>query len=472
MDLLLLPNELLRSIIEYIAYTPNLPYFNRPNSLYKSASPELIALSVANWQLRQVCVPLLFANIAIHFYQNIPRLKEDITFLSKFAKILVLGNSDMGDEIISQNLHQFKQLAHVELRDCRKRTVLLGKILAYPTVTSVLINELPAKSIFTRNLSKVILEELSTSKAFSSDVKEYFDKGMKLVSLELHQLDSLDDQFGPRIIPGLKEIRMYPGNDSVSFAFLPVLSSTNPTLQKVYLSDHHGRYFPRHTPPFISSFIGECQRQDLKDFFQIACVALRRDIGQPSHVWYVMDLNLRTVPASTSLIEILALVASSFPQLEVLTLNLNDHQAIYHVNDLATTLGLFLSLRTLFLDGVYNQLDLGSNNVLPPVRQVDAANRDDVLHARVETAILWLTSLIAKAAKNLDIINIREGGNVDGNEGKHWRLGGWLHVLNGNRDIGGTLQRHVARLYPSTTVSLDTRMLPPDFRVAMGVSQS
>ncbi|KAJ3766566.1 hypothetical protein FB446DRAFT_824870 [Lentinula raphanica] len=407
MDLLLLPNELLRSIIEYIAYTPNLPYFNRPNSLYKSASPELIALSVANWQLRQVCVPLLFANIAIHFYQNIPRLKEDIMFLSKFAK----------------------------------------------------------------NLSKVILEELSTSKAFSSDVEDYFDKGMKLVSLELYQLDSLDDQFGPRIIQGLKEIRMYPGNDSVSFAFLPVLSSTNPTLRKIYLSDFHGRYFPRHTPPFISSFIEECQRQDLKNFFQIACVALRRDIGQPSHVWYVMDLNLRTVSASTSLIEILALVALSFPKLEILTLNLNDHQAIYHVNDLATTLGLFLSLRTLFLDGVYNQLDLGSNIFLPPVRQVDAANRDDVLHARVETAILWLTSLIAKAAKNLDIINIREGGNVHENEGKHWRLGGWLHVLNGNRDIGGTLQRHVARLYPSTTVSLDTRMLPPDF-VAMGVSQS
>ncbi|KAJ3756553.1 hypothetical protein EV360DRAFT_84838 [Lentinula raphanica] len=272
-------------------------YF-RPNSLYKSASRELIALFVANWQLRQVCAPLLFANIAIHFYQNIPRLEEDITFLSKFAKILVLGNSDMGDEIISQNLHQFKQLFRVELRSCREKTVLLGKILAHPTVTSVLVNELPAKSICRRDLSKMILEGISTSKAFSPDVEEYFDQGMKLASLELCQLDSLDDQFGSKIIPGLKGIQMHPGNDSVSFAFLPVLSSTNPTLRKIYLFDFHGCYFPRHTLPFISSFIEECQRQDLKNFFQIACVALRREIGQPSHVWYVMDLDLRTAPAS------------------------------------------------------------------------------------------------------------------------------------------------------------------------------
>ncbi|KAJ3835469.1 hypothetical protein F5878DRAFT_644331, partial [Lentinula raphanica] len=60
-----LPNELLHSIIEYIAYTavrPDLP----SHSLLRRASPELLALSVANWRLRQVCLPLLFANIRIH----------------------------------------------------------------------------------------------------------------------------------------------------------------------------------------------------------------------------------------------------------------------------------------------------------------------------------------------------------------------------------------------------------------------
>ncbi|KAJ3765194.1 hypothetical protein FB446DRAFT_760756 [Lentinula raphanica] len=297
---------------------------------------------------------------------------------------------------------------------------------------------------------------------------------MKLLCLKLSQLDPLDDWPESTIIPGLKEIRMRLINHPFSFAFLPVLSSTHPTLQTFWLFDEYGHYFPHHTPPFMSSFIEESQRQGLRKFFKIEHgVALRRDLGQTSPVWYIMSLTLTTTSASTSLIEVLTLVASSFPKLEMLTLNLNDHQSTYQINDLAAALGLFLSLRTLFLDGVSNPLNLqASHDFLPPVRQVDTANASDVSHSRVE--ILWLTSLVAKAAKNLDIINIKDGRGYEQENGKTLkecsRLEGWLHVLNGNRDISGTLDRQMERVYPSTHVSLDTRMLPSDSK--RGISPS
>ncbi|KAJ3816586.1 hypothetical protein F5880DRAFT_1512533, partial [Lentinula raphanica] len=147
-----LPNELLQAIIELIAYTPQLPN-STSKSLLNSASPELLALSVANWQLRRICQPLLFANIRILRSKDAKKLKSDahLKLLSKFTKFLAINmffrSAETGYSIVSQSLPQFKQLLRVELPGCRRRPALLKVILAHPTVTSVLVNELPDESL-------------------------------------------------------------------------------------------------------------------------------------------------------------------------------------------------------------------------------------------------------------------------------------------------------------------------------------
>ncbi|KAJ3818052.1 hypothetical protein F5880DRAFT_1617710 [Lentinula raphanica] len=155
-----------------------------------------------------------------------------------------------------------------------------------------------------------------------------------------------------------------------------------------------------------------------------------------------MGLTLQTTSESTSLIEILALVASSFPKLETFTLNLESHKATYHVNNLAAVFRQFLSLRTLSLYEVYKRLTFGSDDFPPLVRQVHLTNSVKVKLARAETGLLWFSSQVAKAARTLDAIYIDETV-IKWNLGQdEWHVKGWLHVMNGDRDIDGSLASH------------------------------
>ncbi|KAJ3831812.1 hypothetical protein F5878DRAFT_672675 [Lentinula raphanica] len=294
-----LPNELLQAIIELIAYTPQLPN-STSKSLLNSASPELLALSVANWQLRRICQPLLFANIRILRSKDAKKLKSDahLKLLSKFTKFLAINmffrSAETGYSIVSQSLPQFKQLLRVELPGCRRRPALLKVILAHPTVTSVLVNELPDESLCDDDLSKVILQSEPSYRAFSPMYKKYFNQGMQLMCLDLYKPDSFDEQFGSMVFSGLKKIQMHMGIIPVSFSFLYVLLLTHPTLNELWILDGSNHYFARHTPPFLSSFIQESrsQQQDLTKLFIVRKVGLHRAIGLSSQEWSIMGLTL------------------------------------------------------------------------------------------------------------------------------------------------------------------------------------
>ncbi|KAJ3769165.1 hypothetical protein FB446DRAFT_748933 [Lentinula raphanica] len=465
---MILPNELFHSIVDFIAYKPILPDSSSlpdSRSLLKSASPELLALSVADWQLRRICLPFLFANLTLWRITDANRLEEHLALCSQFTKSLNIGPeggvSETVKHIIIQNLPRLKQLSEVQLRSSRRNTGLLRALLVHPGVKSILIRDLPDKSMCDADLSKVILNPYGFFTVFPSEYEEFLDRGMRLLCLRFAEPLLIDQSLGSRVFSGLEEIQMRMGSTGqyVSFSFLPVLLTTHPNLKKLWIHDDAQlSYFTRHAPPFIASFAEASQGLDLKKAFHIIDIGLCRSPGQSSNEWSVMGLTLKTTTASASLIEILSLVASSFPQLEVLRLDVMKHKPTYHINDLTTVFQQFLSLKTLYLLGVYDRLDFGSNQELPYVHEVDFTDALDVLCARAETGLLWFISKVAREARSLDMIYLSDDGYDNGNNRlKAWHLSGWLLVLDGMRNVGGTLKR----ADNESEVQLDTRMLPP-----------
>ncbi|KAJ3973233.1 hypothetical protein EV361DRAFT_77853 [Lentinula raphanica] len=161
-----LPNELLHWIVEDIAYTPKVPWRQNLgdtglNSSSKHLSPELLALSVVNWQLRRACLPFLYREIWIRHDEDAKKLEEHIALCARFIKTLFLCDVDdlteVGEQIVSRILPQLEQLLDVKLAGCLKRTDLLKTMIAHPTVTSVLVDVLPNVSIMALVSSGTIL---------------------------------------------------------------------------------------------------------------------------------------------------------------------------------------------------------------------------------------------------------------------------------------------------------------------------
>ncbi|KAJ3711152.1 hypothetical protein C8R42DRAFT_689647 [Lentinula raphanica] len=444
--LLSLPNELLHSIVEYIAYTyePESDTTWR-SSTFKQTSPELLALSVANCQLRQLCLPFLFANIAIYINKDVQRLKDDLALLSKYTKMLSIdeGLTESGDQTLSQLLPQLKQLCDVELRTCRDlRTDLLRAILAHPKVTSVLVDEFPEESMCNDDLSKLIIDRTTGYQDSPPEFDKYLNRGMRIMCLELFKFDNLrlDTQFGSKLLSGLQEIQIFNYSIPELSSWLPVLSSTHSTLKELWLCGTLCRVSDHAALPFLSLFIQKCQQQNLINCFVISRLGLRRSVSQFSQVWSVIDI---TLGIGTSLIQLLTLIAISFPKIERLTLsNLNQDAGRYDIADFTSVFARFSSLRVISFENVFGWLKFGSESDTPTSTVQRAAIVHD-LKARVKSGLLVFTSCLAKQVRTLDSIYISEMGSESDNSGNHaksWHLSGWLHVLNGNRDIGGTLK--------------------------------
>ncbi|KAJ3758267.1 hypothetical protein EV360DRAFT_83233 [Lentinula raphanica] len=432
-----LPNELLHYIIEYIAYTPPVPPGHASSkSLFKRASRELLELSVVDWRLRRACLPFLFANIKVLFNRDATNFKNYIALFSRFTKVLVIGShsiSGAGDQIMSQMIPQLAHLFFVELCDSRLRTDLLKTMLAHPTVASILVNDLPDESICNDDLSKIISGYQNNLHAFSPRFQLYSDRGMRLACLKLCDFDShsLDSRlFSSRSLQGLEKIQVNQDADPLSPSLLSELSSIHPNLNECWLLEYElfRRRSSRQRTPFLSFFLEESQKQNLKQFFSIEEVGLHRSSGRPSHEWYVMALTLKITCSNASLLETLTLAASSFPKLKFLTLDLDSNaKAVYDISDLASVFARFSCLRVLYFCNVIRWISFEPTN-LPSVQQM-------------EHKVSLLTGCLAKTVKTLDSFHIDEHSHKGEKLGPctDWSLQAWLHVLDSSREVGGTL---------------------------------
>ncbi|KAJ3754178.1 hypothetical protein EV360DRAFT_87069 [Lentinula raphanica] len=428
----------------------------------KRLSPGLLALSVANRQLRRACLPFLFAEIKIRNDEDAKKLEIHLALCANFIKALFIGSDDftqVGEQIISQILPQLEQLLDVELGRCSKRTDLLKAVLAHPSVTSVLVDEMPDESICNHDLSKMILDHSSLR---SPANEKYFDRGMRLKRLRLDVVDSdsIDNQLKTVNFPGVKTIEIDMYDQAISITWLHRFSSTHPTLNELWLFRINlieGDVFIYDTPPCLS-LVEKYQPQGLHDSFTISEVGLRRakPAGQSSQEWHVVELVLET---SDSLIEKLSLLASSFPQIEILTLCLSECGDVYDIGELSSLLARFSCLRVVCLKYFAAQLSLDpkieKSLPMPPIRRVDPTHKE--LNTSAEHRGLWaFASCLVKQVRTLNSVYIEDIGyedddidyadNVDEDTGELietdiicWDIEGRLHVLDGNRVISGTL---------------------------------
>ncbi|KAJ3831979.1 hypothetical protein F5878DRAFT_671685 [Lentinula raphanica] len=168
---------------------------------------------------------------------------------------------------------------------------------------------------------------------------------------------------------------------------------------------------------------------------------LARPVDRSSENWYFIGLTLKTTTFtnhSQSLNEILTHIASSFPRLEALDLDLSSHQGMYDIDNLASTFARFSYLRVVFFMDVFCRLKFGleDKKLMPPAHPPDSHPTPNELSARAECGLTLFSLRLAEQIKTLKEIHILDFGYA--NDDHHtisWSLHGCLCVLNSNRDV-------------------------------------
>ncbi|KAJ3968704.1 hypothetical protein EV361DRAFT_924716 [Lentinula raphanica] len=319
-------------------------------------------------------------------------------------------------------------------------------MLVHPTVTSVLVNEIPNSSMANDDLSKLIYGRVDTYFAFMPRFRKCLDQGMRLMSL---RLNSIDDRLESQKFPGLQEIKIHY-TVPASFSWVPPLLSNHPTLNELWLLQLEHDFFAHDAPPtFLSSLVDlkESQGKDLQHFLSISELGLRRarPINGSFKDWHIIALGLEVKSTfdKKSWMEILRPIPLIFPKLEVLRLDFYARRSSYDIDDLASILARFSSLRVLYLNKFFGGLSLEfARRAIRQVQQ-DGSTGSPELRARVESVMLLSISRLVKGARALESIHINDSGFGYVNySARHWNVIGWIHVLNGNRDISGKLTTH------------------------------
>ncbi|KAE9385883.1 hypothetical protein BT96DRAFT_928591 [Gymnopus androsaceus JB14] len=438
----MLPEELLHSIVEYLAYKPRLP---DERSKFKRASPELLSLSVVDQRLRRTCLPFLFANIYIRTETDAEKFLDycSVSLLCPtFTKVLKLHKffrrREEGLEIMRTILPSLKRLLAIDLEESRTNIIFLEAILEHPSVSTVLVRSLRhlPNSFLQLNMSKFVLSH-ENFQPHNSTLERWLGQGTRLSRLDVRNTELLDEEFGLRNFKGIEELNLFIHRLPVSLSWLPRFTSSHPYLHQLWLNDDAHQTFPLHTPSFIHPFTEEFRKQGFNEDCRISRVGLGR-VTSGSQEWHVTGL---TIVATSSLKEILALIFSSFPALEALSLDLSFHKDKYSFDDIVCALAPFSSLRTLSLCCVFGRLLFGCNKHWQPIRLVDKDDIIQVLAGCAETAVLSYTSRLAQCMTSLENCYIDDCGYANKScTGRKWSLTGWLRVC-GSQDVAGEALR-------------------------------
>ncbi|KAJ3717473.1 hypothetical protein C8R42DRAFT_724383 [Lentinula raphanica] len=251
--------------------------------------------------------------------------------------------------------------------------------------------------------------------AFSFKCQKYLDRGMRIERLILVKDGPVGNQLEFQKFPGLKsiEVSMHFVPISVLSSWLSPFLSTHPTLDELRLFNFYHPFFTHDAPPFLSPLINDYQRQGLHDSSMITELRLSRtkSAGQSSQEWHVMELALEV---KSSLTEKLPLVASSFPKLEVLHLNLQYDKGMYDINDLSSALACFSSLRIVFLQNFHGRLTF-KPSIARLMLSIQRDSTLDEMKAHAQTELLTFASCLVKQVRTLDSVYIDEQG-IDNRE--------------------------------------------------------
>ncbi|KAJ3723353.1 hypothetical protein C8R42DRAFT_641554 [Lentinula raphanica] len=281
-------------------------------------------------------------------------------------------------------MSRLERLFYVEVKDCQKRTPqLFISILAHPIVNSVLVHELPLQSMQKGDLSKVTLNDKTLRSRIPLDFMKCLRHGMRVANLLLFSSEILGT-LNLGTVSGLETIHVGMDRDSISL-FWTVLLSTPSNIKEVWFFDKKGLHDV------------ESKRQGLNESFNIMAVGLGGATGH-SHQWDIVNLSFKS---TTSLLSTLALAASLFPKLEVLTLNLSEHEGTYDIADFVLVVAHFSFLKTIYLLDVLWRLEFKSRtkSCIPTVGSYDPT---DALEFKLISDAGVKLSLLAKQVRTLD----------------------------------------------------------------------
>ncbi|KAF5392135.1 hypothetical protein D9757_003222 [Collybiopsis confluens] len=432
MLVLQLPNELLSSVAEYIAdtFTVTEP---SPYCHFQPVPSDLISLSLVSSRWRRICLPFLFARVKF----TARKIKKFKIFCSRNPLSSSLIRSihphrfpvhRAEEHLLCQTLPYLIRLTSMDLSEMTPTSTLLHAILEKSTVATVLMSRfrLPAKPL-RFDMSKLVLRQVVlTQQDRCPELDEHLRRGLKVAKVELYGFDMLEGIAALPSFQGLEEI-VFKRFKSASCQGLPDLTSTHPRLRKLWLINEG--LSANLSPSFIQSFSNEALSQDLSKHFRITKIGLSR---HSCHVWCITSLTLVTTFASHSLIGILSLVASHFPAIEDLALDLDGHKYAYSLDDLVAALRPFYCLRTLHLISVFRRLKLEDKR-WSPLRPLTKNTSTERLAVNAEAGLTWFISQLAKELVPLEAFYVLE-------DGPQLYLKGWLYVKNGIREVDGKLK--------------------------------
>ncbi|KAE9394419.1 hypothetical protein BT96DRAFT_978532 [Gymnopus androsaceus JB14] len=404
----MLPPELLCSIVEYLAYVPEICHCERPETHFRTVSPDLVHVSLVNRHCRRICLPFIFAHVRIKSY-NMRKLRDCCISNPAIAysiKMLKASYCDKdGPEAFCELLPHLGRLACVDMRGNALNVAINHAMHQHPTISRILVGQLIsmppefAPSDMSRVVAKcseIYAPTLTERNEPVEKLVRYLAQGMKVARLDIHLPERLEENFGRQTFPGVQGFHLYLGYGLVLTSWLPGITATHPQLRKIQFFDQ-GYYFRRHHSfPFLSPVLDEVSQGYSSAFFPKSVT-----LNRPSPlgvVWLVTGLNLIV---SSSLIDTLLLVSKHFPHIDTLALDLAE-QTKYNVDDLIVALARFPSLRILHLTEIFSQLRCvkeKKERPWKPMRPLDKPDRAQKHAAAVESRIQWYASRIAEVSR-------------------------------------------------------------------------
>ncbi|KAE9394704.1 hypothetical protein BT96DRAFT_1022412 [Gymnopus androsaceus JB14] len=389
---LLLPEELLQTVAECLAF--DTPFVERqlPVLRWKYSITELLSLSLVNHQLRRISMPFLFAFIRIKANSTdverlIDRCVSNKTFAASIRSLCL--NENLPKVVLTEAevkkvdclLQHLTNLSQIGLGWVSLDKPLLAVINRHPVPTVILI-ERRIHGMLMRNahelgisdLSKMVIayELIMDYDEGDHPLKDFLACGMQVLHAKVK---SSKPSLGVLKLNGLRQLTLNLDTigeslNATLLSWLPELTRSHQLLKKIQFITGHRWKWRNHPTPFVQPLVDAASDEGL---------------GGTLSDWLVTGLDLSI--HNQSLGPLLRLVHGLFPQIYALSLNVVSTT----FDELVTALCPLFSLRVVDLVRPFDLLGFG--NSFPEA-------------AEIEAAIIQYTSRIAQRIPTIEAFHI------------------------------------------------------------------
>ncbi|KAE9391158.1 hypothetical protein BT96DRAFT_318214 [Gymnopus androsaceus JB14] len=445
----ILPEEILHSVVESLAYNADFVERNLLRLRWKNATNELFSFSVACHQFRRISLPFLLSYIEIQRLEDLEMFKDQCILNASFAgsirSLSVLLPSPWRDAYHTNNMMKHLLCYLKDLSQLVLNIDINISLLAHlnrHSLSNIIVTsfgQLPETSN-SLDLEKIILADATIDGLDGGYLKGHLACGMQVRRLGMRQ-DLMVNSSGTHIFNGLYEIEVELR--TLSFSWLPEFTRAHPLLKKISFTDSFDFPISHNAIPFIQPLFETFRQQGVHRAVRIQGFSVTRTSASTSTTdltrdWEVTGLHLRQVADSL----VLPIVHSVFPRISTLTLE----RGCSCIDELITFLRPFSSLQVLTLRFCFQHLELGHPGL---------ANHPHVLAGPVETeaAMIRYISCIARKIPSIEAFYIeeRQESGVD----ESWTFRGWIDARKGMTEVPAMIPSSRQRVgrYMATYIS-------------------